>query len=222
MIKHVIWASMIDYPGHTSAVIFTGGCNFNCAYCYNKTLKNQPDKDFDNKILPKLLERKDFVDHVIISGGEPTTDPQFEYMVDVLKKNGFTIGVHTNGSNPDIIARNIDKISFFGVDIKTSKEKYNSITKISFDTSKLEETVRTILKSGNNYEFRTTLFPKEVNAEDVTKIAKWLKSQNVEKYYLQQFYPVNGAEEVKQYTQAKIENITKECNKIMPTILKTK
>lgn len=222
MIKQVIWASMIDYPGHTSAVIFTGECNFCCSYCYNKTLKNQTDKDFDIKILPKLLERKDFIDHVIISGGEPTIDPQFEHMVDRLKENGFTIGVHTNGSNPDIIKRNIDKISFFGVDIKTSNEKYNAITNISFDTSKLEETVRVILESGKDYEFRTTLFPKEVNADDVIKIAKWLKSQNVDKYYLQQFYAVNGAEEVKPYTQEEIKKIAKESNKIIPTILKTK
>ena len=42
MIKHVIWASMIDYPGNTSAVLFTGACNFNCDYCYNKTLKGAP------------------------------------------------------------------------------------------------------------------------------------------------------------------------------------
>ena len=100
---------MIDYPGQTATVLFTGGCNFNCDYCYNKTLKQAEDKVFDKVILPKLLERQDFVNHVILSGGEPTIDKEFEYILDTLNKHGFIVGVHTNGSNPDKIINNIDK-----------------------------------------------------------------------------------------------------------------
>lgn len=222
MIKHVIWASMIDYPKHTSSVLFTGDCNFNCSYCYNKTLKNQPNKDFDKDILPKLIERKDFIDHVIISGGEPTIDSKFNYMIDELYGNGFVIGIHTNGSNPEKIKEKLDKISFFGVDIKTSKEKYNSITGINFDTSKLEQTVELLTNSGKDCEFRTTLFPKDVEKQDVLKIAKWLKSKGVKSYHLQQYYPVNGAEEVTPYTEKEINELRDECNSIIPTILKTK
>lgn len=123
MIKHVIWASMIDYPKHTSSVLFTGDCNFNCSYCYNKTLKNQPNKDFDKDILPKLIERKDFIDHVIISGGEPTIDPNFNYMIDKLYENDFVIGIHTNGSNPGKIKEKLDKISFFRCRYKNKQRK---------------------------------------------------------------------------------------------------
>ena len=120
MIKHVIWSSMIDYPGHTCTVMFTGNCNFNCDYCYNKTLKEQENKKFEEEILPKLIERKDFINHIIISGGEPTVDPDFEKIIDILHKQGFLIGVHTNGSNPDIIINNIYKIDYFGIDITNS------------------------------------------------------------------------------------------------------
>lgn len=222
MIKHVIWASMIDYPGHTSAVLFTGKCNFDCSYCYNRTLEKQSNKDFDKEILPKLLQRKDFIDHVIISGGEPTIDPDFNYMIDTLYDNGFIIGIHTNGSNPDKIQQNINKIDFFGLDIKTTKEKYNSITGINFDTTKLAKTVEILIANRKNCEFRTTLFPKYVEKEDVCKIAEWLKSKGIKEYYLQQFYSINGAEEVTSYSQNKIEEIRNECNKILPTILKTK
>lgn len=222
MIKHVIWSSMIDYPGKTCAVLFTGACNFKCGFCYNKTLNNQDDMNFEESILPKLLSRKDFVDHVIISGGEPTIDPDFDKIINLLYHNGFTIGIHTNGSNPDIVERNIDKISYFGVDIKTSKVKYNNIVGITFDTKKLEETIKLILENNKDYEFRTTLFPKEVDVEDVIKIAKWLKENNVKHYHLQQYYPVNGAEVVKQYSLEEITLMQQECNKILPTILKTK
>jgi Pyruvate-formate lyase-activating enzyme len=30
--------STLDYPGKTSLVIFTAGCNFRCPYCHNPEL----------------------------------------------------------------------------------------------------------------------------------------------------------------------------------------
>jgi len=222
MIKHVIWSSMIDYPGHTSAVLFTGTCNFNCSYCYNRTLRDEQDKSFDELILPKLIQRKDFVKHVIVSGGEPTIDEDFNHIINTLHKEGFTIGIHTNGSNPEKVKEYIDKISYFGVDVKSSKEKYNDITGVNADFDKIEKTIDLIIKKNKAYEFRTTLFPKHVEKEDALNIAKWLKDKGVKRYHLQQFYVVNSAEDIKPYSLKEINNITEECNKIITTVLKTK
>ena len=222
MIKHVIWASMIDYPGKTSTVLFTGACNFNCDYCYNKTLKQAEDKVFDKQILPKLLERKDFVDHIILSGGEPTIDKDFDYMVDTLHNNGFKIGVHTNGSNPDKIINNIDKIDYLGIDIKTSFAKYDVAAGTKTNVDNVKKTIQFAVNSGKDYELRTTLFPRDVDEQDVINIAKYLKDISAKKYHLQQFYPVNGAENIKSYSEQKIKEITEKCNEIIPTVLKTK
>ena len=30
--------TLLDYPGHVAATIFTGGCNFCCPFCHNKDL----------------------------------------------------------------------------------------------------------------------------------------------------------------------------------------
>lgn len=222
MIKHVIWASMIDYPGNTSAVLFTGACNFNCDYCYNKTLKGAPDKVFDKEILPKLLERKDFVDHVIISGGEPTIDPEFEHMLEVLNKEGFKVGVHTNGANPDKIINNIDKIDYLGIDIKSSFDRYDVVAGTRVNVDNVKKTIEFVVKSGKHYEFRTTLFPRDVKKKDAISIANYLKEIGAEKYHLQQFYPVNGAENVKSYSEKEIVEIRDACNNVIPTVLKTK
>lgn len=222
MIKHVIWASMIDYPGHTATVLFTGACNYNCAFCYNKTLKDATDSVFEKEILPKLLDRKDFIDHVIISGGEPTIDPEFDNIISVLWKNGFHIGVHTNGSIPEKIIKNIDKIEYLGIDIKSSFNKYDAITETKADVDAVKKTAEFAVKSGKQYEFRTTLFPRDVDLQDVINIADWLKSIGANKYHLQQFYPVNGAEESPSYPLEIIENMRDECNRIIPTVLKTK
>ena len=222
MIKHVIWASMIDYPGQTATVLFTGTCNFNCDYCYNKTLKQADDKVFDKVILPKLLERQDFVNHVILSGGEPTIDKEFEYILDTLNKHGFIVGVHTNGSNPDKIINNIDKIDYLGIDIKTSFNKYDIVSGTKVNVDNVKKTIEYVAQSGKNYEFRTTLFPRDVNEEDVLNIAKYLKQIGAKRYHLQQFYPVNGAKNIQSYPETTIKEFTRKCNEIIPTVLKTK
>ena len=222
MIKHVIWASMIDYPGNTCSVLFTGACNFNCAYCYNKNLKCAEDINFEKNILPILLERKDFVNHVIISGGEPTVDPAFDYIVDKLHENGFIIGLHTNGTEPDKLKHHINKIDYIGMDIKSSLDKYNSVAGTNVNIENIKESIKLIIESNIHYEFRTTLFPKEVNLEDVLNISRLLKEFGAKHYHLQQFYPVNGAEQVKSYSLETIAKFQEECNKIIPTILKTK
>ena len=30
--------TLLDYPGHVAATIFTGGCNFRCPFCHNSDL----------------------------------------------------------------------------------------------------------------------------------------------------------------------------------------
>ena len=222
MIKHVIWASMIDYPGQTATVLFTGACNFNCDYCYNKTLKQAEDKIFEQEILPKLLERREFVDYVILSGGEPTIDNNFDNMIDILYKNGFKIGVHTNGSNPEKIINNIDKLDYLGIDIKTDFAKYDIVCGTKVNVDNVKKTIEFVIQSGKKYEFRTTLFPRDVKEEDVLNIANYLKQKGANKYHLQQFYPVNGAANVKSYDIDTINEFTRKCNEIIPTVLKTK
>ena len=63
-------ASTIDYPNEICTVLFVGKCNWNCEFCYNTNLVSETNIDFDKDILPKLLKRKNFINHVVISGGE--------------------------------------------------------------------------------------------------------------------------------------------------------
>ena len=91
MSKSVIWSSMRDYPDNICTTMFTGVCNFDCEFCYNRGLLKEKEINFEEEILPKLLERKDFINHVIISGGECTIHPDFEKVINTLYDNGFTI-----------------------------------------------------------------------------------------------------------------------------------
>lgn len=223
MIKQVIWASMLDYPGKISSVIFFGGCNLDCGYCYNKELIKMNTIDFDKEILPRLLERKQFISHIVLSGGECTLSPEFEEIVQKLFLEGFTIGIHTNGQFPDTIEKNIDEIEYLGIDIKTVKEKYADITNVeNVDFDKIIKTIKIAQQYNKEIQCRTTLFPKYVTLEDCVNIAKMLKEISVKKYTVQQYYAIATAEVVEPYSDEYVKKIQEECSKILPTDLKTK
>ncbi len=218
MIKSVIWSSMIDYPDNICTTLFTGVCNFDCEFCYNKGLLEEKELDFDKEILPKLLDRKDFIDHVIISGGECTVHEDFEKYIDILYNNGFVIGIHTNGYTPEILERIIDKIDYVGMDIKNDFENYNEITKREIDVEKIKQSIDILLKSGKNYEFRTTVYPKYVDKENVLKIAEYLKSVGAKQYVLQKYFDHNKT--VIPYSNDKMNEMKEECCKVLPTLLR--
>lgn len=218
MFKSIVWSSTIDYPEQVSTVLFVDTCNWNCEYCHNKNLKDNPSLNFDN-ILPRLLQRKNFIKHIVISGGECTCYKELSQIIDVLKSYGFIIGIHTNGSNPKILQNIIDNINYIGMDIKSSKKNYNNIVKTQIDFNTILQSINIILESNCIYEFRTTLYPQIIK-EDCLEIAKLLKELGAKQYYLQQFENTFVKTKLKPYSIEYIKEIRNDCNKIIPTILK--
>ncbi len=67
--------SLLEWPDKICTVLFVGGCNFVCPWCYNQVLVQRPEQmpPIDEKeVLNYLQENKKFFDGVMISGGEPT------------------------------------------------------------------------------------------------------------------------------------------------------
>ena len=48
MIKGIQKTTLVDYPGNVATIVFVGGCNFRCGYCYNKDLVQGDMKDIVN------------------------------------------------------------------------------------------------------------------------------------------------------------------------------
>lgn len=120
---HVIKNSLIDYPGKTSAVIGLPGCNLRCPYCQNPELAlAEPDFRMNewHGFKNLLVERKGFIDGVVISGGEPTIHKGLDTMCEVIKSLGYSIKIDTNGTRPDVLKDLIDKklIDYVAVSVR--------------------------------------------------------------------------------------------------------
>ena len=64
--------TLLDYPGHVAATIFTGGCNFRCPFCHNGGLVLCPDQIRpieEEVVLAYLKKRKGILEGVCITGG---------------------------------------------------------------------------------------------------------------------------------------------------------
>jgi len=180
--------STIDYPKKICCVLFTKGCNMDCAFCHNKgTALNPSHKNIEtSKVIDFLHKRKGLLEAVCISGGEPTLQKDLKSFVTNIKALGYKIKLDTNGMNPDVLEDLLknDLIDFVAMDIKAPLCKYDIISGVNVDKNKIINSVDIIINSGVDYEFRTTFTP-ELDSKDIMLLAQEIK--DAKKYVLQQF-----------------------------------
>lgn len=211
-IKSFIETSLVDFDGKVSSVMFLPYCNFKCNYCYNKQLVLEPwtlETISQEKIFSYLKSRKEWIDAVVITGGEPTIHGDLPELCKKIKDLGYIVKIDTNGSNPMMLEQLINKnlVDYIAMDVKNSleSEKYNKATEVVVDILKIKESIG-IVKQLKDYEFRTTCVPSFVNANDLIEIAHYLNTVHANKtFFLQQFRAENlinsELEKIKPYTK---------------------
>ena len=120
--------SLIEYPDKISTVVFTGGCNFRCPYCYNSGLVLSPEKKkniSEYEVLEYLKDNK-YYQAVIVSGGEPCLQTGLLNFLKKAKKLELLTGLETNGSFPEIIRKLLDLklLDYIAMDIKAPLDIY--------------------------------------------------------------------------------------------------
>lgn len=191
--------SLIDYPGKICSIIFTIGCNFRCPFCHNRELvilekiKEIPEDFF----LSYLEDKKKLLDAIEITGGEPTIHKDLPIFIQKIKEMGYLVKLDTNGTNPQMVQFLLDKklINYVAMDIKAPLdfEKYNKmvggvLTEKMFDN--IKKTMKILLNSDIDYEFRTTIIKNLHSKDDIIEICKKIK--NAKQYSLQKFNPENA------------------------------
>lgn len=183
--------TLLDYPGHVAAVLFTGGCNFKCPFCHNRDLVLEPDSQpliLEEEVFHFLKKRKGIITGVCITGGEPTLQPDLQEFLTKVKEIGLKVKLDTNGYRPEIVKEIISEglVDYVAMDIKSCRTEYRTAAgRADMDVSKIEESVSCLLEGKVEYEFRTTVV-KELHTEETMKeIGKWIYGCRA--YYLQSY-----------------------------------
>lgn len=188
--------SFLDWAGKNSAIIFLNRCNFRCTYCHNRQLaigidgQNIPP----SYVLSKLSTKKDWIDGIVISGGEPTLNRTLvEFCRDIRTFLDIGIKLDTNGSNPYLleILINENLLDYVSMDIKAplDQEKYKEIVKANIDIEKIEKSIHLICEGKVKYEFRTTVATNLLSEKDILQIIQELTciSNPIKEYTIQNF-----------------------------------
>ena len=193
--------SLVDYPGEIATVLFTRGCNFLCPFCHNGHLLirggySENEHLTMTQIMGFLAERRNFIDAVVISGGESTIHAWLPQAVSQIKEQGFLIKIDTNGSNPSMLNTLLENhlVDYVALDIKAPLDykKYSQATGRlnAQEFFNIRCSVNLLLGHPEiTAEFRTTVLPLLHSYEDIENIAAAIA--NAPLYTLQQFNPAS-------------------------------
>lgn len=196
-IKGFQGTSLIDYPGRISSIIFTGGCNFRCRYCYNGQLVSAavlPDLDYE-AVIAELKRRKGFIEGVVVTGGEPTIHPGLIDLLYTIKRMKLDVKLDTNGTHPEILEWVIEEklARYIAMDYKAPLNKLEKVAGIRGADKRVEASAQLLIKTAERYEFRTTVHPLLHDIEDLDAISEEISGAR--SYYLQQYHPFDSLDE---------------------------
>ncbi len=183
--------SVIDYPGKIASILFLGGCNFRCPFCHNVSLIDGYESlDYKNSeaVLEDLGKRKGFIDAVEITGGEPLINgSELIALLRKLREMDLSIKIDTNGYSTDMLRMVLEMglVDYIAMDIKTSIDRYDVAVGLELNTDRILNSIKIILESPIEYEFRTTCVPGLVGSKEIESIARLI--EGAAHYYLQQY-----------------------------------
>ncbi len=84
------------FTGTAAVFIRTSGCNLKCSFCDTKHEEGQ-EMSVENIVRQAQTYQPR---HAVITGGEPSLQPELPQLVDALHKAGFYVQIETNGTHP--------------------------------------------------------------------------------------------------------------------------
>jgi pyruvate formate lyase activating enzyme len=178
--------SSVEFHGNMSLVIFMSKCPLACRYCHNvELLEDNTEKSFE-EIAHEIDSSVDFLDAVVISGGEPLV--QTDAVIEILKyvrQIGLKTKLDTSGIYPDKLKEilDLDLLDYVSLDVKTTFSKYKKITGANVGF-KVKKSMELINEAGVHLEIRTTFVPTLHTKKDIRNLVDEIEA---DVYTIQQF-----------------------------------
>jgi len=192
-VKGFIETSFVDWKGHLASVLFLGGCNFRCPFCHNRDLVLNPggleDVPIEYVVATIRKYRAQWINNIVVTGGEPTIHMNLFGLIGLLKREGMSIKLDTNGSNPSAVKGlfNDGLIDCVAMDVKGPLDRYSRWCGLNVNERKVRESIEFIMECGIDYHFRMTVVPFLHREEDVYTVAAEL--QGAKDLIIQTFRP---------------------------------
>jgi len=183
-------AGMLDWPGRVSATLFLSGCSLRCPYCHSAALRTPTSAPMEwDRIVEHVRIKRSWLDGVVVTGGEPTEDPDLPSLLAALAEIGVPVRLDTNGTHPEVLRHLLAEqlVASVALDVKSTPSRYGEVTARRGAMALVAESVEMLIRSGLDHEFRTTVYPDLVALADLAKIARSLHGGRL--YALQQFRP---------------------------------
>jgi len=215
----MIETSLLDWDGKIVSTLYTPYCNFRCPYCQNAGLVLNPGQyeTIPFEVISNfLINHRNWIDGICLTGGEPCFFEDLPEFLEKIRNLGMEIKLDTNGTFPKMLQRVIDRglVNYVAMDIKAplNFNAYEESTRIKSKEllEKVRESIRLIIHSGVDYEFRTTVVPSLHSEEDILEIAREIG--RAKKYALQNFSNRETMDpEFQKISPYKIEELEKIC-----------
>ena len=183
--------SSVEFHGNMSLVIFMSKCPLACRYCHNvELLEDNTQKTFE-EVKAEIDNSADFIDAVVISGGEPLM--QLDALIELftyIKSIGLKTKLDTSGIYPEKIEKllELELLDFVSLDVKAPFEKYRKVTGSNIG-SQVKKSMKLLSADENvRLEVRTTYVPTLHTKKDIHNLVLDVEGDI---YTIQQFRNTN-------------------------------
>ena len=184
--------TLIDWPGRLAAIIFLPRCNLRCRFCHAGPLLADPAEVIPlEAVLDSLVSRQGWLDGVVVCGGEPTLWPGLAELCRRLRAVGgpgaparpgdggaagagpapLPVKLDTNGTRPEVLESLLAEglVEAVSMDLKAPLDgRYARVCGVPrVDLDALRRSIRLLLDSKVEVEFRTTVVPGLVGEEEI-------------------------------------------------------
>ena len=179
--------SSVEFHGNMSLVIFMSKCPLACRYCHNvELLEDDTQRTFED-VKSEIDNAADFIDAVVISGGEPLM--QLDALIELftyIKSIGLKTKLDTSGIYPEKIEKllELELLDFVSLDVKAPFEKYRKVTGTNIG-SQVKKSMKLLNNDSNvRLEIRTTYVPTLHTKKDIHNLVNDVEGDI---YTIQQF-----------------------------------
>ncbi|MDR0679185.1 MAG: anaerobic ribonucleoside-triphosphate reductase activating protein [Puniceicoccales bacterium] len=188
--------TLIDFPGKVACIVFTQGCNLRCPFCHNSKLwpHGEGGTFAEEDFFFFLAGRREKLDGVVVSGGEPTLQPDLEDFLRRIRDLGFATKLDTNGLCPAVLTKllNENLLNFVAMDLKHALSRYALACGVPVPTEPIRQSLNILRQSSIDYELRTTAVPGIHSLEDLAALRDLVAG--VPRFTLQNFSPESAAD----------------------------